>query len=63
MSSAVMSPAVIAQGTNTVGDGLGAYVKGTPLLSAYMKPGPTALLSRAGSRQSAFSREGAYAFK
>jgi len=63
MALGYFSPAVIAQGTNTVGDGLGAYVKGTPLLSAYMKPGPTALLSRSGSRQSAFSREGAYAFK
>ena len=57
------SPANIAQGNYTVGDGLGAYTRGTPLLNAYMKPGPTALLSRQGMRSSAFSREGAYAFK
>lgn len=63
MALGYFSPANVVQGNATVGNGLGAYTKGTPLLNAYMKPGPTALLSRAGSRQSAFSREGAYAFK
>lgn len=63
MTMGYFSPANVVQGNATVGNGLGAYTKGTPLLNAYMKPGPTALLSRAGSRQSAFSREGAYAFK
>lgn len=63
MALGYFSPAEVVQGNATVGNGLGAYTKGTPLLNAYMKPGPTALLSRAGGRQSAFSREGAYAFK
>lgn len=62
MTLGYASPAMIAQGTNRVGPNMGAYVPGTPLLNAYMKPGPTALLSRA-QRTSAFNRENVYAFK
>lgn len=48
------SPAVVAAGTNRVGPirkGVNAYTGGTPLLSAYNKPGSTPLLSGARSRE------------
>ncbi len=48
------SPAVVASGTNRVGPirkGVNAYTGGTPLLSAYNKPGSTPLLSGARSRE------------
>lgn len=48
------SPAVVASGTNRVGPirkGVNAYTGGTPLLSAYNKPGSTPLLSGARNRE------------
>jgi hypothetical protein len=48
------SPAVVTSGTNRVGPirkGVNAYTGGTPLLSAYSKPGSTPLLSGARSRE------------
>ena len=48
------SPAVITSGTNRVGPirkGVNAYTGGTPLLSAYNKPGSSPLLSGARSRE------------
>jgi hypothetical protein len=48
------SPAMITQGTNRIGPirkGVNAYTGGTPLLSAYNKPGSTPLLSGGGSRR------------
>ncbi|NBS93959.1 MAG: hypothetical protein EBT27_09580 [Betaproteobacteria bacterium] len=57
-------PGLVTQGSARVSPnmGMGAYTAGTPLLSAYMRPDQTALLSGVG-RKSASMRENVYAFK
>jgi hypothetical protein len=57
-------PAMVVPGVPTLSSnmGMGAYTRGTPLLSAYQRPGgPTPLLSR--MRQSAQNRENVFAFR
>lgn len=58
-------PGLVTQGSARVSPnmGMGAYTKGTPLLSAYMKPNTTALLSGGVGRRNAASRENVYAFR
>ena len=58
------NPAVTTYGTPTVGSnfGMGAYTRGTPLLSAYQRPnGATPLLS--ATRSNALKRENVFAFR
>ena len=57
------SPAVTTYGVPTLSQqGMGAYTRGTPLLSAYQRPdGPTPLLNRA--RTSARGREMGYVYR